>query len=215
MTTATGDENPGMFLIRGSCVTAVVLMLAACSGGSGGGASSYGAGDPSLAAPNPAGGPVDPFLADGDAVVKALDAVSAHSGTPMRVISMNADTTNGFTVQVQEPANHVNVDQYVIAPDGTLTGPTPVKLANMSGNGPVTAADVDREAFDPKAIQFAKLAQTVKEAIAKSTFPDARVIDWEFDGIGPDDKRYIYLSAARGRPTAIVDKNLKILKINF
>jgi hypothetical protein len=189
------------------------LILAGCSGSSGNG-SSYPAGDPSLAAPNLGGGAIDPFLANGDAVLSALDAIAAKSGTPMRVTSMNADRTNGLTVDVQQPANHVNVDEYVVSPDGKLSGPIPVKLSAMHG-GPVTAADVDSQAFDPKKIAFARLAQTAKEAIAKSNFSDARVSEWEINGLGPDARKYIYLDAARGRPVAVVNNDLKIVNMQF
>jgi hypothetical protein len=195
-------------------VLAAALALAACSGASSGGSSSYGTGDPNLAAPNPGGGPIDPFLADGQAVLHALDAVAARSGTPLRITSINADTTNGLTVQVQEPADHVNVDQYVIAPDGTLSGPTPVKLTSLDG-GPITAAVVDRQAFDPKVIAFGRLAQTARQAITKSNYPDARVVNWEFGGSGPDDRKFMYLSAARGRPVAVLDNNLNIAKMQY
>ncbi len=73
-----------------SCVIAVALALSACSGSSGKGGS-YGAGDPSLAAANPGGGPIDPFLSNGQAVLQALDAIAAHSGKPLRVTSIGAD----------------------------------------------------------------------------------------------------------------------------
>ncbi len=194
-------------------MVAIVLAVAACSGKAGGG-SSYGTGDPSLAAANPGGGAINPFLADGSAVLRALDAISARSGQPLRVTSMTADRVNGLTVDVQEPSHHVNVDQYAIAIDGTLTGPTPVKLMSETG-GPVTAADVDRKAFDPRAVGFGRLAPIVREAIAKSKFDDARASEWDFDGIGPDDRRYIYLEAARGRPAAIIDPHLKITGKSF
>jgi hypothetical protein len=192
---------------------AVALALAGCSGSSGGG-SSYPAGDPNLAAPNLGGGPIDPFLANGQAVLSALDAIAQKSGMPMRVTSMNADRTNGLTVDVQQPANHVNVDEYIVAPDGKLSGPIPVKLSAMHG-GPVTAADVDAQAFDPKKIAFARLAQTAKEAITKSNFSDARVSEWEINGLGPDARKYIYLDAARGRPVAVVNDDLKIVDMRF
>src|SRR5579871_3632071 len=93
----------------------IAFGLAACSGSSRGG--SYGSGDPSLAAPNPAGGPIDPFLTDGQAVLRALDAVASRSGTPLRVTEIGADGVNGLTLDVQEPKNHVNVDRYVVAAD--------------------------------------------------------------------------------------------------
>jgi len=189
------------------------LGLAACSSSSSGG-SSYGAGDPNLAASNLGGGPISPFLADGKAVLRALDDISAKSGKPLRVTMINADRLNGLTVNVQEPAHHVNVDQYVVAPDGRLTGPTPVKVMSLTGKA-ITAADVDRQSFNPRAIAFARLTQTAREAIAKSNFPDARVTQWEFSGLGADDRKYMYLEAARGRPVAVVDADLKIVKMQF
>jgi hypothetical protein len=43
-------------------------------------------------------------------------------------------------------------------------------VATVAGGGPITAAKVDEEAFDPKAIAFANLAQTARDAIAKMQF---------------------------------------------
>ena len=193
-------------------ICVIALTLAACS--SSGGGSAYGTGDPKLAAVNPGGGPIDPFLTDGQAVLKALDAIAEKSGKPLRITSINADRTNGLLVNVQEPKVHVNVDHYIVAPDGTLTGPTPVRLMSLNG-GPITAAEVDRQAFDPKAIAFARLTQTARDAIAKSHFDDARVSEWEFGGIGADDRKYIYLEASRGRPVAVVNNNLQIVRMQF
>lgn len=196
-----------------ACAVAIALLLAACAGSTGRG-SSYASGDPNLAAANPGGGPIDPFLANGDAVLSALDAIAARSGRPLRVTSISADQMNGLMVDVQEPAKHINVDRYVVALDGTLSGPTPVKLMSLNG-GPITARNVDARAFDPHAIAFAKLTPTVREAIAQSTYPDARVIEWEFGGIGPDDRKYIYLESARARPVAVVNPQLKIVRMQF
>jgi hypothetical protein len=191
----------------------IAFGLAACSGSSHGG-SSYGSGDPSLAAPNPAGGPIDPFLTDGKAVLRAVDAVASRSGTPLRITTISADGVNGLTLDVQETERHVNVDRYVVAADGSISGPTPVKLMSLDG-GPITAASVDQRAFDPKAIAFAALAQTEREAIRRSNYPDARVSQWEIDGLGPDDRRYIYLESARARPVAAVSPGLKIVRMSF
>ncbi|MGA2759361.1 MAG: hypothetical protein ABSF08_03430 [Candidatus Cybelea sp.] len=191
----------------------LALALGACSGSSSA-RGSYGSGDPNLAAPNLGGGPIDPFLTDGQAVLRALDAIAEHSGRPMRVTSLSADRMTGLMVDVQEPKNHINVDHYVIAPDGTLSGPTPVKLMSMD-NGPITAAKVDAEAFDPKAIAFARLTQTARDAIAQSKYPDARVTEWEFGGIGPDDRQFIYLESPRARPVAVVNSQLKIVTMRF
>jgi hypothetical protein len=191
----------------------LALALGACSGSSSA-RGSYGSGDPNLAAPSPGGGPIDPFLTDGQAVLRALDAIAARSGRPLRVTSLSADRMNGLMVDVQEPKNHINVDHYVVAPDGTLSGPTPVKLMSMD-SGPITAAKVDQEAFDPKAIAFARLTQTARDAIAESKYPDARVTEWEFGGIGPDARQYIYLESPRARPVAVVNSQLKILTMRF
>jgi hypothetical protein len=191
----------------------VAFALAACSGSSAG-HGSYGSGDASLAASNLGGGQIDPFLSDGKAVLQALDAIERHSGRPLRITSISADRINGLMVDVQEPAHHINVDHYVVAPDGTLSGPTPVKLMSLDG-GPITVASVDLRAFNPKAIPFARLAQTERTAISKSGYRDARVTQWELDGMGADDRRFIYLESPRARPSAEVDQQLKIVRIQF
>lgn len=191
----------------------IVFGIAACSGSSHGG-SSYGSGDPSLAAPNPAGGQIDPFLTDGRAVLRAFNAVASRAGAPLRVTTISADGVNGLTLDVQEPKRHVNVDRYVVAADGSISGPAPVKLMSLDG-GPITAASVDQRAFDPKAVAFARLAQTDRDAIRRSNYPDARVTQWEIDGLGPDDRRYIYLESARARPTAAVSPGLEIVRMSF
>jgi hypothetical protein len=198
--------------IRACCAALFALLSAACSATPRGG--SYGAGDPTLAVANPGGGAIDPFLVDGQAVLHALDAIADRSGRPLRVTSMNADRMTGLTVDVQEPKNHLNVDRYVVAIDGTLTGPRPVRLMSLDG-GPITAASVDRQAFDPARIDFTRLTQTAKDAIAKSRMDDARVSEWEIGGLGQDDRRYIYLEAARGRPVAIVKPDLTIADMRY
>ena len=195
--------------LRGFAVSALACALAACAHGSAGGGS-YGSGDPSLAAPNPGGGPIDPFLTDGTAVLRALDTIASRSGRPLRVTEIGADSLNGLSVDVQEPAPHI----YVVAPDGSLSGPTPVKLMSLDG-GPITASVVDRRAFDPTRIAFARLTRTARDAIAKSNYPDARVSQWEFDGLGSDDRKYIYLEASRARPVAAVSPSLQILRMQF
>jgi hypothetical protein len=190
-------------------------LLAACSGGSSGSSSGgYGQGDPKLAAANPGGGTIDPFLTDGQAVIKALNAIAEKSGRPLKVTTIGADGVNGLMVDVQEPKNHVNVDHYVVAPDGTITGPTPVKMMSMD-NGPVTAAKIDAQAFDPNAIAFAKLAATARAAIAKSGDADARVTQWEINGLAKDDRHFMYLESARSRPSANIDAQLNIIGMSY
>jgi hypothetical protein len=197
-----------------TCV-AFACALSACAGSTKGVArGDYGQGDPKLAAPNPGGGPIDPFLTDGQAVIRALDAIAQKSGRPLRVTSINADGVNGLSVDVQEPKHPINVDHYVVAPDGTLTGPTPVKMMSMDG-GPITAAKITAQAFDPNAIAFARLTQTARQAIAKSGYSDARVTQWEIDGIGHDDRHFMYLESARSRPSANIDAHLNIIGMSY
>lgn len=199
---------------RNAAVCAIVAFaLCSCSGAAGK-HGSYGTGDPSLAAANPGGGSIDPFLSNGDAVLQAIAAIEARAGKPLRITSINADQMNGLTVDVQEPAKHTNVDRFVVAPDGAISGPAPVRLMSLSG-GPITAADVDRRAFDVHAIAFGRLTQTIRAAIAKSGYPDARVIEWEFGGIGPDDRKYIYFESARARPVAVVTPQLTIVRMQY
>ena len=147
-------------------------------------------------------------------MLKALDAIEARSGKPLRVTSMTSDRYNGLMVDVQEPLIRTNVDRYTIAPDGTLSGPTPVKLMSLNG-GPITQADVDRKAFDPRAVGFARLAATAREGIVRSKYPDARVSEWDFDGMHADDRRFMYFDAARARPAAELGPHLQIVALRF
>jgi len=200
-------------LIIATLSFAVGCLVCGCSGASSA-HGSYGSGDPALAAANVGGGPIDPFLTDGHAVLQALDAIAQRSGRPLRVTSISADRVSGLTVEVQEPAHRINVDRYIVAPDGALSGPAPVKLMSLDG-GPITAAKVDARAFDPNAIAFTNLTKTARTAIAKSGYPDARVTEWEFDGIGRDDRHFMYLESARARPSANIDARLHILGMQF
>ncbi len=195
----------------GALASVLVWTLAACSGSS---ASSYGSGDPALTAPNPGGGPSSPFLADGRAVLKAFDAIEARSGKPLRVTSITSDGVNGLMVNVQEPTHRLNVDAYTVAPSGTLSGPIPVRLMSLTG-GPITQAEVDAEAFDPRAVGFERLAATAREGIARSKYSDARVSEWDFAGMHAGDRRFMYFEAARARPAAELGPHLTIVALHF
>ncbi|MBV9056751.1 MAG: hypothetical protein JO351_08950, partial [Candidatus Eremiobacteraeota bacterium] len=48
-----------------------------------------------------------------------------------------------------------------------------------------------------------------------SGYPDARVTEWEFNGIGRDDRHFMYLESARARPSANIDAHLHILGMQF
>jgi hypothetical protein len=194
-------------------VVAVAVLfptLAACSG-SKSSSTPYGTGDPNLGAANPMGGPVDPFLTDGQAVTNALDAVATRSGKPLRVMSINASAAGGLTVDIQDPAKPGNLDRYQVAPNGTLFGPIPMQL--MAQGRPVSAAEIAQQVFDPKTVPFTRLTQAVRDAIARSNVPDARESLWVFSGIRPGDRRYIYLETSRGRKAAALDPQLNVLRI--
>lgn len=200
-----------MHVVRVAAI-GLALAVTACSGTAS--RSSYGAGDPNLAAPLPGTDTIDPFLSNGQAVLAALDAIEARSGKPLRVTSITADQGNGLMVDVQEPAHPINVDHYVVGLDGSLSGPTPVKLMSLNG-GPITAQSVDAQAFDPRAIAFAHLAATIREGIERSGYADARVTQWEFDGLSSDSRDFIYFESARARPAANVNSQLRIVHMSF
>jgi hypothetical protein len=81
--------------------------------------------------------------------------------------------------------------------------------------GPINATTVSARAFDPNAIAFVRLTQTARQAIAKSGYSDARVTQWEIDGIGHDDRHFMYLESARARPSANIDSHLNIIGMSF
>ncbi|MGA8534129.1 MAG: hypothetical protein WB615_08485 [Candidatus Tumulicola sp.] len=190
---------------------AVAVALVACSGSKGRSGPAYGTGDPSLAAPN-SNGSVNPFLTDGQAVVRALDAIEARTGKPLRVTLISANAMGGLTIDVQERASHGKLDRYQVAPNGTILGPVPEKLVTARGTV-ATAADIERQAFDPRALAFAHLAQTERDAIAKANDRGARVAEWDVGGIRPGDRRLIYIQTARGNLFAVIDPQFHIVRI--
>lgn len=117
-------------------------------------------------------------------------------------------------MNVQEPNNHANVDQYVVSPDGRLDGPKPVRIMSLNG-GPITAASVDERAFDPNKLGWDNLTQTIRDGIRRSGYADARAQEWDIEGIGPDDKRFVYLESSRARPNLELDTQLKIVRVSF
>jgi hypothetical protein len=178
------------------------------------GASPYGAADPRLTAPNPTGGPANPFLANGNAIAKALNAIAARSGRPLRIMNLEADTFNGLSAEVVEPRNRLHVDEYKIAIDGTMTGPFPVRLNGADGKAP-TVADVDYNSLDPRIYHFAGLANAVREAIAKSKTPDARVSSWQIDRAWGEYQWGLTMDAQRSRPNVTLRPNATIERISF
>lgn len=177
-------------------------------------ASPYGAADPKLTAPNPTGGPANPFLTNGNAIVKALNAIAARSGRPLRIMNLEADTFSGLSAEVVEPRNHLHVDEYKIAIDGTMTGPFPVQLNGSDGNAP-TVAGVDYNSLDPRIYRFASLANAVREAIAKSKTPDARVSSWQIDRAWGQYQWGLTMDAQRSRPNVSLRPDATIENISY
>ncbi len=177
-------------------------------------ASPYGAADPKLTAPNPTGGPANPFLTNGNAIVKALNAIAARSGRPLRIMNLEADTFSGLSAEVVEPRNHLHVDEYKIAIDGTMTGPFPVQLNGSDGNA-TTVAGVDYNSLDPRIYRFASLANAVREAIAKSKTPDARVSSWQIDRAWGQYQWGLTMDAQRSRPNVSLRPDATIENISY
>jgi hypothetical protein len=177
-------------------------------------ASPYGAADPRLTAPNPTGGPANPFLANGNAIAKALNAIAARSGRPLRIMNLEADTFNGLSAEVVEPRNHLHVDEYKIAIDGTMTGPFPVQLHGSDGNAP-TVAGVAYNSLDPRIYRFTGLASAVRQAIAKSKVSDARVSSWQIDRAWGEYQWGLTMDAQRSRPNVQLRPNATIENISY
>ena len=178
------------------------------------GASPYGAADPRLTAPNPTGGPANPFLANGNAIVKALNAIAARSGRPLRIMNLQADTVNGLSAEVVEPRNHLNVDEYKIAIDGTMTGPFPVQLNGSDGNAP-TVASVAYNSLDPRLYRFTGLANAVRQAIEKSKASDARASSWQIDRAWGQYQWGLTLDARRSRPNVTLRPDATVENISY
>ena len=142
------------------------------------------------------------------AVLKAFDAIEARSGKPLRVTSITSDGVNGLMVNVQEPAHRLNVDAYTVAPNGTLSGPTPVRLMSLNGGPNYPSRSRRRVFLTPRAVGFERLTATVRDGIARSKYPDARVSEWDFAGMHADDRRFMYFEAARARPAAELGPHL-------
>ena len=192
-------------------VLATILAIGAiaCSGSKSG--QPYGAGDPALAAANPAGGPIDPFLTNGDAVVQALHDVTSRYPAPLRLTSISAHISEGLIFDVVLPTDRAHVVRYIVAPTGKTLGPIAVNL--LIGGRPATASDIAILAFDPATLAFARLTSAIRDAIAQSKLPDARVIQW---GLGGANKHvYVIVNAPSGRRVALFDHQLRFVRMLF
>lgn len=168
-------------------LVALLAAVTACSGGKTGSPAPYGTGDPQVAAANPYGGPTNPFLTDGNAVLRALDTIGQRYPTPLRLTSISAQAAVGLTLDVQKPADKGHVERYIVSPGGKIMGPIPVKL--VVNGGLATRKDVDELLFDPKTISFTHLDAAARDAIARAKLGDARVYQWGLGGA----KRNIYM----------------------
>jgi hypothetical protein len=189
--------------------TAAILAaaLVACSGSKQSPAP-YGTGDPTLAEVNPYGGPVDPFLTDGDAVRKVLATLAPHYA-PFRITSITATSGGGLTLDVVEPIRRDKVVRYIFIATGKTFGPIPVKLE--VGGAIATPADIARLAFDPKTIAFNRLTSAVRDAIARSKLQHGRISQW---GLGGAKKHiYMIIDAVPLRRAVLYDHQLRFVRI--
>src|SRR5579862_2978839 len=141
--------------------------------------SPFGKGDSTL--PIPDGDQVNPLLTNGQAVLLAFDALEKRTGKPLRVTSLTSVSGTGLTIHVQEPTHRENVDEWTVMPNGDISGPIPVHITLIGSTGRVTASDIDKEAFDPRKIPFARLNKAEHEALAKAKLQDGRLSEWTFD----------------------------------
>ncbi len=129
-------------------------------------------------------------------------------------MNLEADTFSGLSAEVVEPRNHLHVDEYKIAIDGTMTGPFPVQLNGSDGNA-TTVAGVDYNSLDPRIYRFASLANAVREAIAKSKTPDARVSSWQIDRAWGQYQWGLTMDAQRSRPNVSLRPDATIENISY
>jgi hypothetical protein len=181
--------------------------LVACSGSKENPAP-YGTGDPTLAAVNPYGVALNPFLTDGNAVRRAL-ATLAPRYVPFRITSIAATSGGGLTVDVVTPVRRDKVVRYILLPTGKTYGPIPVKLV-VSG-AIATAADIAQLAFDPNTIAFGRLTPAVRDAIARSKLQKGRISQW---GLGGAKKHiYMIIDAMPLRHAVLYDHQLRFVRI--
>jgi hypothetical protein len=191
-------------------IAATFAAFAACSG-SKSATAPYGSGDPNLGAPGVTGS-VSPFLTDGQAVIHGLDAIAARSGQPLRVTQVTVNAAGGLIVDVRDAARHGLLSRFMIASNGKILGPIPVQL--VSGGVVVSAADIQRMAFDPKAVPFARLARVEREAITMAKLPNLRVTQWDVGGLGPHSRRVMLLENDNGRRIVVFDPQFHVARIH-
>jgi hypothetical protein len=191
---------------------AVVLVaaLAACSGSKQNqnqNPAPYGTGDPTLTAINVNGGPINPFLTDGNAVRRAIATVAPHYA-PLRLTSISAVSGAGLVLDVVEPIRRDKVVRYMFSPNGKTLGPIRVKL--VVAGAVATPADIAALAFDPNTIAFERLAPAVRDAIARSKLQDGRISQW---GLGGAKKHiYMVIDAVPLRRFVLYDHHLRFVR---
>lgn len=190
-----------------AALVALLAIAAACSGGKAGSPAPYGTGNPQLAAANPYGGPSDPFLTDGNAVLQALDTIGRRYRAPLRLTSISAHAAGGLILDVQKPVDKGHVERYIVSPDGKVLGPIPVKL--VVNGGLATRHDIDILLFDPKTIAFTRLEAAARDAIARAKLGDARLYQW---GLGGGKKKiYMIVQSLTDHRVMLLDRQLHIV----
>ena len=187
---------------------AIVAVLAACSGSKSGDATSFGTGDPKLAATS-TDGTVSPFLTDGAAVQRALGILQTRYGGTLRLTSISAHAMGGLIVDVQPPKDPGHIERYLIPGTGKMVGPIPVKL--VIDGAPATMSGIKLLVFDPSTIPFARLTTAAREAILRAKLAGGRVVQW---GLGGAHKKiYIIVVTQSEHRIALFDQQLHFVRI--
>jgi hypothetical protein len=163
------------------------------------------------------------LIADGksyfeeDGAQKAAATIRAEIGKPFKVTEVFIDNKGEFRVQVQDPDNPKNLDEYKYI-GGFVTGPNPVKLNGMNEN-------LEKSVFPFDNINFVAIPEFVREAIVKAGIEDAKIYRMTFQrgfamtetGIGSLGSAYwkIEITGKRENVTATADSNGKLLGVDL
>lgn len=103
---------------------------------------------------------------EGENAKNAIENVKGKIGKPFKVAEIMIEE-NEIRIQVQDPNNSQNLDEYKIA-NGFLTGPNPVKLNAMQ-------RDLENSTFPIDQINFDAIPNFIREALEKSKIEGAKI----------------------------------------
>lgn len=103
---------------------------------------------------------------EGENAKNAIEKVKEKVGKPFKISEITIEE-NEIRMQIQDPNNPQNLDEYKIA-NGFLTGPSPVKLNAMQ-------RDLENSTFPIDQINFAAIPNFILEALEKSKIEGAKI----------------------------------------